>query len=446
MALLVVTILAALTLVFAREMRTEALGARTHTHMLQSQWIAKGALEAVKGDLALAIANGEPPRLTTIGIQAEPLGDGLYWLIVPGYEDDTEHTFGLNSEAGKLNVNQAGAEELIELPEMTEDIAAAIIDWRDGDTEITPGGAESDYYLSRSSPYNAKDGPFETLGELLYVRDIDSALLYGEDTNRSGLLEANEDDGPGIAPDDDSDGTLDRGLADFITVYSTEPNTDSDGEERINLNQPTPELAEVLQDAMGEERAGEVIGSIQAQRPYQNTLDFYIRAELTEDEFDSIHDKLTTGNQETLTGRIDAYHASAEVFDALAAIEPGDGDLLVGARPALLEGEIPGSLAWVVDALGDEKAIAVGNRLTYRTMVYTADIVAISSDGRSFTRLRVVLDTTPVLDGSSTLPAVLHVQDLSSLGWPLAPEIRTLLQGGASVQEIATIYGSTSHP
>ena len=446
MALLVVTVLAALALVFAHEMRADALGSQSRASKVQSRWVAQGALQAVRADLALAITNAEPPRLATIGVQAQPLGEGLYWLIIPGYEDDQEHTFGLVSEASRLNVNQASAQELIELPGMTEDIAAAIVDWRDQDTEVTPGGAESDYYLSLSTPYNAKDSAYETLGELLLVRGVDAELLYGEDTNRSGVLEFSEDDGPGLEPDDDADGTLDRGLADFVTVYSTEPNTDSEGEARANLNQPSPELGQVLQDELGEDRAGEILGQIQQQRPYQNTLDFYVRAKLTEEEFDDLHDKLTTQGQETLNGRIDAYHAPAEVFDALTALEPGDGDLIVGARPTLIPGEIPGSLAWLVEVLGEEKAVLVASRLTHRSFQFTADIVAISGDGRSFTRLRVVLDTAAVVDGSATLPTVLHVQDLTELGWPLDPAIREGLQAGMRVEEIAATYGSSSSP
>lgn len=441
--LLVVTVLASLVLVFAYSMRTEAMAATNHAAVAEARWAAYGVVEAVRGDLAQDIANGEPPRLSDVPAAGGRVGGTVYWIIRPDYADDTKHTYGILGESSKLNLNNATYEMLIELPGMTENPAAAVIDWRDGDTETAPGGAESDYYLTRPTPYNAKDGPFETLGELALVRGFDAALLYGEDANQNGRLDPTEDDGDAAGIDDNADGRLDRGIAGFTTVYSSEPNTDLTGEERINIQQRSQELGELLNEVVDEDRFAELAGTIDNHRPYENVLDFYIQNKLTEAEFDAMHDKLTTSGQDARVGLVDVYTASAEVLNALPGMEPGDGELLVADRPVLAEDEPPGSIAWIIDTLGEEKATAVAGRLTNHSTQFTVDVVAVTESGRGFCRLRVVLDVSPTIADNATLPEIVYIQDLTALGWPMDMEILDLLRAGVPPEEVAQAYSDT---
>ena len=76
---------------------------------------------------------------------------------------------------------------------MTDEIAAAIIDWIDQD-DNTESGAETDYYATLDPPYAAKNGPFDTIEELLLVKGVTPEILYGEDANRNGVLDPNEND------------------------------------------------------------------------------------------------------------------------------------------------------------------------------------------------------------------------------------------------------------
>ena len=53
-------------------------------------------------------------------------------------------------------------------------IAPAILDWLDKDSIESPdGGAESDYYLGLRPPYEPRNGPMPTLGDLHLIRGID---------------------------------------------------------------------------------------------------------------------------------------------------------------------------------------------------------------------------------------------------------------------------------
>lgn len=123
------------------------------------------------------------------------------------------------------------------LPGMTESLADAILDYIDSDSTVRAYGAESAYYQGLAMPYYAKDGPLESLDELLMVRGVTPMLLYGEDANRNGLLDPNENDGLASPPGDNADGVLLRGWTQFLTVYSRESNTLWDGTEKIHINQ-----------------------------------------------------------------------------------------------------------------------------------------------------------------------------------------------------------------
>ena len=170
-------------------------------------------------------------------------------------------------------------------------------------------------------------------------------------------------------------------------------------------------------------------------------LEFFTHNEITPDEFEMVHDGLKRlDNDEEFIGLIDVYHASAQVLDTVPGLEAGDGELIIAARPIVEPGAPPGNLSWLVDVIGEEKANTAGRYLTHRSYQFTVNIVAISGNGRGYCRLRAVLDCSPVLEGESTLPRILYVQDLTAKGWPLNEQIREELRRGATPQEIADVY------
>lgn len=145
--------------------------------------------------------------------------------------------YGLEDESRKLNINALIAADpvgnvlhdaLMKLPNMTEEIADAIVDWVDADDTIRPNGAESDYYSGGQTPYRCKNGPLSSLEELLLVRGVTPELLYGADRNRNGV----QDEGETSAVW----GGFSRGWSEYLTVYGRELNVDSTGAARINLN------------------------------------------------------------------------------------------------------------------------------------------------------------------------------------------------------------------
>ncbi len=188
-------------------------------------------------------------------------GRGRVSLVAPVESDltGTQIRFGLIDESARLNPNaligfglddELTREMLMYLPGMTEDVADAILDWVDADDDTRDYGAETDVYLMFSPPYEAKNGPLESVDELLLVDGVTPELLFGEDANRNGLLDPNENDGEATPPLDNADGLLNPGWAAFLTVHSRESNLRPDGSPKININQP---LLTVLYDELADE-------------------------------------------------------------------------------------------------------------------------------------------------------------------------------------------------
>src|SRR5262249_25629512 len=132
-----------------------------------------------------------------------PGSQGRVSIIAPLGPDDVPseslpYRFGVTDECGKINLNalmkldssgQILHNMLLMLPNMTEDIANSILDWLDADDEPRESGAESDTYSSLTPPYRAKNGPLDSLEELLLVKGMTPQLLFGNDRNRNGILD-----------------------------------------------------------------------------------------------------------------------------------------------------------------------------------------------------------------------------------------------------------------
>lgn len=89
-------------------------------------------------------------------------------------------------EAGKVSLNRVNETTLnciftklrIEEPRRSI-LVDSILDWRDEDDLHRVNGAEKDYYLSLSPSYTPKNGAFDTVDDLLWVRGVTSELFYG---------------------------------------------------------------------------------------------------------------------------------------------------------------------------------------------------------------------------------------------------------------------------
>ncbi|MDT8303153.1 MAG: type II secretion system protein GspK, partial [Sedimentisphaerales bacterium] len=408
----VLLVLAGLALVFARSIRVAAIIGANHVASLEAECIADGASEYVMAKLATSKEEETSTLMESEPYKAMQLGEGYFWILRSNLEDEREFDYGLTDEAGKINLNSASEEMLLRLPDMTAELAASIIDWRDEDSEISPGGAEDEYYLLLSQPYNCKNSPLETVDEILLIKGASKEILYGEDTNLNSILDDNENDGDLRNPPDNRNGRLDSGFYDYVTVYSVEINLDNDGNRRININdvQARADLQSELQKIVKEERALEIMSLVPTRPSYANVLDFYFSTGLKADEFSQIVDRLTTSDEETFPGLVNVNTAPKAVLLCLPGLEESDVDALVSRRNS---DEGLDSIAWVAEVLNREKAVAVGSYITTRSFQFSADIVSVSGNGRAYKRCKTVFDMR------QDKPKVVYWKSMTHFGWPL---------------------------
>lgn len=164
------------------------------------------------------------------------LGRGKFRVFRRGRQDEGGGLiYGVSDEESRLNVNDATINELTNLDQMTAYIAGAIMDWRGSGQNQATNGANADYYMSLQPPYQPRNGPFETIRELLMVRGVTRDLLFGKDTHENGLLPPAGDSEDDSLSTDGSSADADGGWAGIMTIASTDKNVTAGGQDRVNV-------------------------------------------------------------------------------------------------------------------------------------------------------------------------------------------------------------------
>ncbi len=229
--------------------RIELRIAKNHGDREQAYYLALAGIEKAK---ALIYKESQDRKISGSNFRSSLLDDafsfrdfrlgrGTVKVYRPGTKDEGRHrtVYGLSDEESRINVNAASAEQLGKLQGLDPAIAAAIVDWVDSNDELTPLGAEQTTYAQRNPPYQVRNGPFETLREMLMVQGVTPELLLGEDTNANGVLDPEEQDGEATPPYDNGDSTLDRGWSEYLSLESAVRNLNARGESRVNLSSAT---------------------------------------------------------------------------------------------------------------------------------------------------------------------------------------------------------------
>jgi type II secretory pathway component PulK len=210
-----------------------------------------------------------------------------YNLVAPNYDEPGTVRYGITDECARLDLNQATETQLRLLfqnvlpqdqdHEVDIDVLVdSLLDWRESGTTARSKGAKDQYYQALTPPYRCKSGPFSTVEELLLVQGFTAWVLFGEDFNRNGLLDTNEDDADATFPPDNADGVLFSGVAPFLTVWSKEWNTSNNNRPRINLNLPdTQKLQESLEKEFDSNIVSYVMGIRGAGKTFNSVMNLY---------------------------------------------------------------------------------------------------------------------------------------------------------------------------
>lgn len=414
--------LVVLSLYFANSMSFELKSADNRLAASQAGMAINGAARYAEYIISNYATNGVVADPQFYRSEYVPVDEASFWYLGQPI-NDVESTqlvpvFGLVDEASRLNLNTASATMLQGLPGITVEFAAAIIDWRDDNSEPSESGAESEIYQRLDPPRTCKNAPFESVDELRLVYGATIEMLYGEDINRNGILDPSENDGDLSLPLDNADGRLDQGITAYLTVYTRQLNTRPDGTARVSVNN-RQNLRQLLEDNFDTSRANEILGPLGNQQ-FASILGFYAASQMTPDEFAAIEDSLTTTNSAVIQGLVNVNTASQVVLACIPGIDEGKAAELVAHRAG---NAVPlTSIAWVKDILDSAAIEQAGPYLTGRTYQFTADIVALGRFNRGYRRTRFVFDA------SQSPPRIAYRQDLTHLGWALGRQVHQNLE------------------
>jgi len=477
---------------FTALMQVEEEAARLQIRQVQSKYLADSGVDYTRMFLANDRAtikekgglwdNAESFQAIPVGVDPDdPEQIGRFTIISSGMDDDGNpegFRFGLFDESNKINVNTlvfadswmegGGHQLLMALPNMTDSVADAILDWVDGDDEERDYGCEAGYYNGLSPPYAAKNGPLDSLDELLLIRGVTPQMLFGMDSNRNGVIDEQEMAASG-GNSLNADSLL--GWASYLTLHSKETNLNSEGLARVNLNNPDlDQLYTDLRSAFNEEWTrfiiqyrvngpytlaeddGEPVAAnvpivldleAEPQFTFTQILDL-IDAYTTATNPDNPDEKLvlksplnslnlglslptlmknaTTYEGENIPGRINIMQAPARVLSAI----PGMTDEILDSILELREFELDdpdgadvnrGFETWIlIEGLVDLPTmrsmlpfICVGGR------VYSAEVSGFYDDGVGISRIEVIVDNTV------PIPRILFWRDKTHLGSGFSP-------------------------
>ena len=159
-----------------------------------------------------------------------------------------------------LSDDEAARLRLMALPGMTEEVADSILDWIDEDDQPRPYGAEESYYTDLTPAYEPRNGPLQSLDELLMVKGVTPELLYGIDSNRNFSVELSETPRGAVALVENFNGEMNRGWAAYLTPFGMEKLETPDGEAKIDVNGSDLEgLYDQLSPLIGVEEAKFII-------------------------------------------------------------------------------------------------------------------------------------------------------------------------------------------
>jgi type II secretory pathway component PulK len=392
--LILTVVLTSMTIVLCRAARVELLASANHVSASRAVAVEKAAEQYA---IQQIVENDQEVfTLDETYFEAVPVGSnsatptGYFWLVRPDFGDTNLPLYGLIDESARLNINYATSDMMQQMG-MTAELADSIVDWRDTDSETTGSdGAEDDYYAAKPNPYTAKNAPFESIEELLLVKGASPQVLYGQNYGRAGAAQSSSRRGGGISGGSIGGGSVlgDElamyGLFDYITVYSKSTDTAGGGG----------------QGGGGATGGGGGGGA---------------------------------GGTATVTGKINVLTAPREVLLALPGLDDTDVASLIQARSGQTD------TSFVQSTLGS-KAAGVMQYITGETKQFSADIVAVSADGRAFKRVRVVIDAS----NATYPPKIVYRRDITAEGWPLDPGILDSLRtgNGPGTGGLGTVLGA----
>ena len=278
----VVCLLSIMLSSFAFDAHVEARITSYYRKRTKADWLAKSGMEVAtllmaKRDDVRGKADKDKDPDDRWFEPAKRLSEGL---AIRGLEEklgEGKIELDIVPEPARRNVNllkEDDWERMLEVSgvpeEMWDELIDCALDWIDKDETVRIKGAETeDYYSRLDQPYKAKNGPLDTVGELLLVKRFNSAILYG------GTIKIGSET-DSIFADEKEEPIAVTGIDDMLTTY---------GDGKVNVNAASrrvlmtlPDVDDLVADAIIEEREGLTNEKGQKEdTSFKNVADFQAR-------------------------------------------------------------------------------------------------------------------------------------------------------------------------
>lgn len=238
LVILMIGVIIALTLQINLSSRSEVYEAANLRDGIKLLYIAKSGFYG--GETFLVEDSNNFDSLNEDWAKLELISAGSAAFFGEGY-----FMLNIKDESGKIPINQLVKDSeynsdiegmLIRFLTLSEfdldeqqagDILDAVKDWIDEDDEITGFGAENMYYEDLDKPHSCKNGPLDSIDELLMIKGVTRELHYGTDET--------------------------PGISEYLTVY---------GNGKININTAPGSVLMALSD----EITGEMVSNMEEFR------------------------------------------------------------------------------------------------------------------------------------------------------------------------------------
>lgn len=340
---------------------------------VRAHWAARAGVETLIARLQDEFDQSQPlgARSLLAAMSGPDLASGGFagasYRVVR--EGPTGVELGPTDTHAKLNVSLLSADDLMLLPDMTEDVAAAILDWRGAPSSATSilGDAQlygPEAYAGLPVPYVPRQAPFRSLAELDLVIGVRSEFVRGVDDDLNGLYSE-------ARPNRGAIGGSSAGLgwSGLLTASSQEGGVSPQGVARIDLTATdSSEVASALGvDSLQAEaiiahaqQSGATMADFirtplatlaqQNQPAGGNALANAARrqpAALTRDQLSLLLDECSIGDPvQTTPGKVNINTVEEATLDYLANLTPTQKDALL-----LYRDQQAGDIAHVTDLL-----------------------------------------------------------------------------------------------
>lgn len=310
-------------------------------------------------------------------------------------------------DAGSLvNINMATEEQLQKMF-LTDEQIASLLDWRNPELQPRALGAKDEFYNLLTTPYNVKLKAFDTVEELLLVKDFTPASIFTPPANVSGALLV-----PGTPEDQPA-------LFDLVTTASLSKNVRSDGTARINVNTAQPQ--QLLQAGLSQQ----IVLAIIQQRNNVGTFSSIGQVlqvqGITNDQAQQILNVLTTTSDTFVPGKINLNTASESVLNTIPNITSDLVQDILSRQGTIQElGEIATLPGTNTQVLAD-----IANFFTVNSQAYIVRLV-----GQYGSATYAMTATVVLTDG---VPKVRRIQQplfpdyLTKWGWSAETDTTTTL-------------------